>query len=365
VEAIELDETTGDEITNGHQNGESPTPSTQSTADVSLGPIVAQGPGGQASVSAALGGWVGAGAASATASREGDVARIRFAASGLPGVVRPRQPSDSRALPVLSDRQTAAAAGPDGRLQMTIDGQPVRARVVGVLKRFPTLSGNGSFVIADQAVLAAALDAQLPGQGRPDELWIARPRTRDLQAALNRPALTQLHATFRSEVEHGLRAAPVARAMTGTLLAAAAVSGVLALVGLLLVVHGPLRDRRLEEDLAAQGLGPAALRAELVTRVSVAGVLGIIPGVALALLLDRLAVAAVGAVGSGQRSVPPPVTVVPGLALAVWAAGAAVCVLVAAWLASRWLGRGGTRTRPRRVRSPGVPEDGLREEWAR
>jgi hypothetical protein len=46
--------------------------------------------------------------------------------------------------------------------------------VVGVLSRFPTLDSDAAgFVIANEATLAAALDAQLPGQGRPDELWIS------------------------------------------------------------------------------------------------------------------------------------------------------------------------------------------------
>ena len=74
---------------------------------------------------------------------------------------------------MLTDPQTAAAAGPDGRIALTVDGLPVVARVAGVLSRFPTLAGQAGFVVADEATLAAALDAQLPGQGLPDELWIS------------------------------------------------------------------------------------------------------------------------------------------------------------------------------------------------
>jgi hypothetical protein len=265
---------------------------------------------------------------------------------------------------VLADRQTAAAAGADGRLEMTIDGQPVQARIVGVLRRFPTLSGNPNFVVANEAVLASALDAQLPGQGRPDELWISTSRPGQLRSALAGPALAGLQGSYRADVEHSLREAPAARAISGTLLAAAAVSGALALIGLLLVVHGPLRDRRLAEDLAAQGLGPAALRSELLTRLTLAGALGIVPGVGLALLLDRLAVAAVRSAG-GQHPVPPLVTVVPVEALAIWVVGAAALVLAAAWLAARWLIRDGVARRDEPARSRTAGDDGLREEWAR
>jgi hypothetical protein len=263
---------------------------------------------------------------------------------------------------MLVDPQTARAAGAGGLLQMTIDGEPVRARVVGILTRFPTLSGAGSFVIADEGVLAAALDAQLPGQGRPDELWIATSHPRGLRAALGATQLAQLTASFRAEAESALRGAPIAHAMTGTLVVAAGVSGFLALIGLILVVQGPLRDRRLEEDLEAQGLGPAGLRAELRTRLLVAGMLGIVPGVGLAILLDRLAVAAVGSAGTGGPPVPPLVTVLPAVALAAWGCAAAALVVTVAGLAPRGLIRGGARGR-RRDRPPWpVAEDIVREE---
>jgi hypothetical protein len=363
LEALELEEGTGLEVTSGHQNGESATPATQFAAGLALGPMVALGPRGQVLARLPLRAWAGVGAASAAGASAGGGIRIRFQASGLPGVLRPRQPSDSAPVPVLVDPQTAGAAGAGGLFQMTVDGEPVRARVVGILTRFPTLSGAGSFVIADEAVLASALDAQLPGQGRPDELWITTSHSGPLRAALAAGPLTQLSASFRADAQGALRDAPIARAMTGTLLAAAAVSAALALIGLILVVQGPLRDRQLEKDLATQGLGPAGLRADLHTRLLVAGLLGIVPGVALALLLDRLAVAAVGSAGAGGPPVPPLVTVLPVGALAVWGCAAAALVAAIAWLAPRWLIRSGERG-SRRDHRPWA-EDVVREEWAR
>jgi hypothetical protein len=308
---------------------------------------------------------VGVGAASVPSARAAEDIRIRFQASGLPGVLRRRQPSDSVPVPVLVDRQTAAAAGAGGRLQMTVDGQPLLARVVGVLARFPTVSGSGSFVVADQSTLAAALDAALPGQGRPDELWIASRRPAALRAALARGPLTLLDATFRVDVRAALSAAPIARALAGTLLAAAGVAGALALIGLLLVIQGPFRDRGVEEDLAAQGLGPLGLRAELRARLALAGAAGIVPGVGMALLLDRLAAPLLDSTGTGRPAVPPLVTVVPGPALAAWVAGAVVLVLAIAHLAPRRLVRGATPPRRPGAPAPAVSEDVLREEWVR
>ena len=193
LEALELDEPTGLEITNGHQNGENQAAATQASARVALGPLSVLTAGGR-SLPVPLGAWRGVGAAATTAPlTSGAVVTASFSSIGTPGVLRPAQPSDTLPVPVLADPQTAAAAGPDGRIAMTVDGLPVIARVVGVLSRFPTLDpGSGGFVIADEATLAGALDAQLPGQGRPDELWISTghlaPGARGTRQRAARPA---------------------------------------------------------------------------------------------------------------------------------------------------------------------------------
>ncbi len=186
LEALELDEPTGLEITNGHQNGENPAAATQATGHVTLGPLFVLQARGR-SLPVPLGAWRGVGAAATTAPMtSGAVATVSFSASGTPGVLRPAQPTDTRPVPVLADPQTAASAGPDGRIALTVDGLPVIARVVGVLSRFPALDpDSGGFVIADEATLAAALDAQLPGQGRADELWISTGHLTRLRAALD------------------------------------------------------------------------------------------------------------------------------------------------------------------------------------
>ena len=91
---------------------------------------------------------------------------------------------------MLADPRAAAAATAAGQIALTVDGLPVNAHVVGVLRRFPTIaSGDAGFIVADEATLAAALDASLPGQGRADELSIDTARPGALRAALNRPPL--------------------------------------------------------------------------------------------------------------------------------------------------------------------------------
>jgi hypothetical protein len=341
LEALELDEPAGLAITNGHQNGENPAAATQSRTRVALGPLLALQAGGRSLLRVPLGAWRGVGAAATPAPAGTDVASVTFTASGMPGVLRPAQPADTHPVPVLADAQTAAAAEPGGRIALTVDGLPVVARVVGVLSRFPTLPSDAAgFVVADEATLAAALDAQLPGQGRADELWIGTGHPDRLRAALESGPLAQLDSSFRLDLEHRLRDAPVARGVLGTLIAATALSVVLAVVGLLAALFGAARDGRVESDLREQGVGPRGLRAELRVRLTLVSVLGVVAGLAFAVLLTRLAVASVRSVGAVASPRPPAVTVVPWAALAAWGAGTLVVLAIAGWLATgRSVGR--------------------------
>jgi hypothetical protein len=345
LEALELAERTGLEITNGHQNGENAAAATQSETRVALGRLRVVRGDGRAPVSLHLGGWRAVGAASRAPRPSTGGALVRFTASGVPGFLRPAQPSDRRPVPVLVDPRTAGFAARGGRLPLTVDGEPVAARVIGVADRFPSLAADAAgFVVADEATLASALDAEFPGQGRPDELWVATTHTARLRAALRSGAISQLDSSFRADIEHRLRTAPVARSLLGTLIAATVLCGALAAVGLLLAMLGAARDRRVERDLEAQGVGPRALRSEARVRVVLASVLGVSVGLAVAVLLTRLAVAGVRATATAAVPRPPLVTVVPWVGLAALGVGAVAVLVGAGWLASRSL----IRTEPRR-----------------
>ena len=336
LEALELQEPTGLEITDGHQNGENPAAATQSTLDVTLGPLRALDRAGRPAITVPVGRWRAV--AAATLIRAGaDSAAIRFAASGEPGVLRPPQPSDSRPVPVLVDPQTAAAATRTGLIALTVDGLPVSARVVGILRRFPTVPADAAgFVVADQATLDSALDAQLPGQGRPDELWISTGHPGRLRAALGAAPLAQFAAAFRGDIERRLRAAPVARAVLGTLVAATVLAGALAALGLLVALLGAARDPRAEADLRGQGVGPRGLRRELSLRLLIAGVIGVGAGLGIGALLTRLAVAAVEA-GTVAVPRPPLVTVAPWGELALWGLAGLTALAAASLVATRVL----------------------------
>jgi hypothetical protein len=362
LEALELDEPTGLAITNGHQNGENPAAATQSSTRVALGPLLALQASGRSLMRVPVGAWRGVGAAATAPAGSGTVATISFATSGTPGVLRPAQPTDTHAVPVLADPRTAASAGPGGRLALTVDGLPVIGRVVGVLNRFPTLpSDSAGFLVADETTLAAALDAQLPGQGRADELWISTGDLARLRAALGSGALAQLDSSFRADIDRQLRDAPVARGVLDTLTAATALAAVLAVIGLLTMLLGGARDERAESDLQEQGVGPHGLRAELRVRLALVSALGVVVGLGIAALLTRLAVASVHAAGTVANPRPPVVTVVPWAALAAWGAGTFAVLALAGWLATRALIGSGRADRVSRAPATesGAPREGI------
>jgi hypothetical protein len=139
------------------------------------------------------------------------------------------------------------------------------------------------------------------------------------------------------------------------------VATLLALLGMLLVLVGPFREPRIEADLEEQGIGPSGLRQELRVRWGLACLLGIWPGLAIALVLDRLTVVAIGAYESGTSN-PPLITVVPVVELLVLGVGLTAICLACGWVASQalWPRRPG-RGRPRRARSLPAMDEVLKE----
>ena len=119
------------------------------------------------------------------------------------------------------------------------------------------------------------------------------------------------------------------------MIAASAVSAVLAVIGLLAALLGPARDRSVERDLEAQGIGPRGLRGELRTRLGLASALGVCAGLVIAVLLVRVAVAAVRAATTLVVPRPELVTVVPWVALATWGVGTAAALLLCGSVATR------------------------------
>jgi hypothetical protein len=343
LEALELQQTAGAALIAGHQNAENVAAATGTLSVVVLGPPLALDSQGRRLGAYPLAGWTGRGSAAAVAGRgvpPGGLA-VRFASEGAAGIVRPPQPSDATPLPVLVDPATAAGSGGAKRLALSIDGVAIVARVVGVVRRFPALAGDASgFVVAAEPRLAAALDADAPGQGRADELWLEAPHSAGLRRALEGAPFAGLTASFRSDIERRLRTDPVARGVLGTLVAGALLALALAILGMLVAMLGPGRDRALERDLLSQGLGPRALARDLRLRAGAVGLLGVLSGLGVALALTGVAVAAVRS-GAGLDLPRPPVrTVLPWAGLAVWGAIVLLGATLAVWVATVTRDRG-------------------------
>jgi ABC-type antimicrobial peptide transport system permease subunit len=137
----------------------------------------------------------------------------------------------------------------------------------------------------------------------------------------------------RAAVERRLQEDPLSRGSLLTVAAAAVGAGLLALVGLLLLVAADARDERRElRDLEAEGMAPRALRRHVRLRAGLVAALGLAGGLVLAAVLAPLVVDLVS-VAATARTPEPPLVVRIGWPLLVGglaAASALASVLVLA-----------------------------------
>ena len=200
-------------------------------------------------------------------------------------MLRPRQPFDTRRLPVVASPDVAASAGAGGALELSFGGQVVHARLVAEAQRFPTTQDAGdSFVLADESSLASALGADDLPASIPGELWLSTPAAASAHVAeaLRKPPFAALDVSSRSAIHADLQSDPIARGIVSSLVAAALAALALALLGVALATMGFLRDEGDSLfDLESQGAGPRALRACVRWRALGLALLGVLAGVAL------------------------------------------------------------------------------------
>ena len=259
---------------------------------------------------------------------------IRFALTLTPQVdtyLRPRQPTDGRALPAVVSPRLGAIAGRNGVFGVNVAGQSVLFRAVAVARRFPSATSQDTtdFAVADRDALVTALNASQPGSGFPTELWIDGASQGE---RLRRPPFDVLSVASQAGLERRLRRDPVARAAVALLEVAAVTALVLALVGLGLGVVAERRDDAAELfDLEAQGLPPASLRRQLQLRALVVAAGGVVGGALTALVLSVLVVGFVELTANAGVPNPPLVIAVdwPVVLLAALAAALLATALVA------------------------------------
>ena len=281
-----------------------------------------------------LGDWIARG----TAKRSG-AGVVQYALDGrTDGLVRPAQPFDRAALPVLASHDVAAAAGPDGRLHLVLpDGHSIVARVVATGAHFPT--APDTFVVADERALAVAVNADAPGTAVPREVWIGAPAAAEhrVAAALHRPPFSDLSVRSRASLHSHAASRPLARGILVVLEGAAILSVVLAAAGLVLIAAADLADERPHlDDLEAMGVPPRTLRAHLLVRAAVLAVAGAIGGVVLGAVLSAAVVDVVQLGAGTSAAVPPLRTAVPiGLVVLALTAFALAALVPVAALAGR------------------------------
>ena len=221
-------------------------------------------------------------------------------------VFRPAQETDGRPMPVIASADLArAAGGVGGRTVLDFQNTTVPARVVGVATRVPTL-GSGPFVLADAGWLSTAIEANAPGEGRPNEVWLSTPHGRAAAAALRRRPFSSLVVASRASIEHRLATNPLAHATALALAAGGIVALLLAALGFWVAIVSELRDERSDFfDLEAQGIPPAGLRAQVRMRGVILLTVGLAGGIVLAALLSRLVVSLVRVAATTAIPEPP------------------------------------------------------------
>ncbi len=275
-------------------------------------------------------GWIGEGGVEARPLADGIDLRYRISQQS-DARIRIRQATDTSPPVVLvTPRLGVLAGGEGGTLALAIGGRRVPVRIAAVVGHFPGTDGEA--VIGDRGALETAVDTQVPGAGRTNEIWLDVPsgETGAVAAKLSRPPFRVLEAVSRAALLDEARDDPLGHGTLLALDAAAVVALLLAALGLALTVLSDLRDDRGDlYDLEAQGAEPTLLRRIVRIRalvVALAGVLaGSVAGALLALLVTRV-------VSVTARAAATDLPLQTSFDLRVVALAAAVYLLVAAAL---------------------------------
>ncbi|MGZ4291572.1 MAG: FtsX-like permease family protein [Gaiellaceae bacterium] len=272
--------------------------------------------------------WVGSGGISGRTRKLGYVLT-----PDLDAIFRPAQVTDGRPLPVLATPRVAAEAGPHGIIPLDVEGEQIAARIVGVVQRFPSITGDA--VVTELSQAATRLDVRSPGLGTPDELWVG---------GATPPRAPELTVASRADTLARLQADPLARGALLTLAGTAAVALLLALLGLVLSVVGDVRDDRGELfDLEAQGAAPATIRTHLRLRAALVVVFGVLGGIALGAVLSALVISLVSVTASAAEPEPPLRLALDWPLLAIAAAAYALAAVLLVGAATMLRGRAPAR----------------------
>lgn len=214
---------------------------------------------------------------------------------------------------------------------VTIGGSALPVQVIAVVSQFPTVSTPGGGMVIDlaTAVKSKALKAPDKATLTPDELWL-----RDTSTATPNGLPAGTVVTFRTEVQHTLRTAPLAEEPMQALLALALAAALLALCGMAAGVIAASDER--SEELAlldALGLARRSRIGLLCVEQAMVAIPGALAGIALGLFLGRLVVPAATLAADASKPQPPVSVLTPWTPVALGAAVMVAVPLVVAALA--------------------------------
>ena len=303
VVGIEIAESDDHLVHRQHAVGEGNTDHALPTGDIAFTAATTDG-------SAIVWDWAGWGSDTASVSADANRALVHYQVGDSrlvlsPGFV-PR--ADLDPLPVAADPVTAAGAQ-NGIVSVTVSGLTLRARVVAVLPRMPTIGSR--FLLADRASVAAILDRSAPGTATVSQVWISAPASAmpALASALSTPPTSKATVYLRGQIKGLLAADPVATRSAVLLEMAGVIALLMAMTAMAMSVHVDQQDSA-ADHLAweVDGLGPPAIRRVLFVRVCAVIGLGVPLGAFAGIALTGTAVALIG-VGAGGTNVQPPLTI--------------------------------------------------------
>jgi hypothetical protein len=238
-----------------------------------------------------------------------EVLRVRFQLRESRTVITPAPPDDA-ALPVLVDPVTAARAAPSDTIPVTVNGRTVAAHIVGVLPRFPALGPR--YIIADQARVIALLDRTAPGTAAVAQVWIEAPEAAlpAVRAALESSPASTATLLYRDDLARSLSQDAVATRSILLLGVAGLVSLLLSTVAIAAAVRGEVEQSASDQlTLELDGHAPAGLRRVLLWREVVVAVTGVVVGVLGGWTLTAVAIRLL-ITGPGGGRVEPPLRLV-------------------------------------------------------
>ena len=304
VSAIEIAESSAEEMHRQHTTGEGSTDLPLPTGKLRLGAVRVDG----RPLSWSWAGW-GSDELTVTSAPAGhldiayQIAENRTVLS--PGFVAR---ADLPALPVAADPATAAAAR-GGPITVTVNGLTVTARIAAVLPRLPTVGPR--FLLADRAAVTTLLNRSAPGTATVDQIWVAAPgdALRPVTELLATGPPSTAAVTVRADIAAALATDPVATRSATLLTTAALLALLLALTAAATSVHIDRREAAPDHlSYEVDGLPPPRLRRMLVDRAVAVVVLGVPIGALAGVVLTTAAISLLQ-VGAGGRSTTPPLLV--------------------------------------------------------